>query len=423
MFYALSGSGKLTVDNSKIIMPLENTSVSGWMAIWVNEIVISGSTFDIAAPCGIYGVNSITIKDNSNVKVTSTISSTSKYPAIWTGGFINIKNSFVTAVSTNYTAIYAPNHVTVTGGSVKAESYMAYPAIYAGETLTINGPVTVETATAGSSANYQGNAGTVINTSAETGNITYKVFSGGSEQEAKEAEDSPFAAGTDVTKIINGSSYFKIEEHTHTGGNANCSSPAICEDCKNEYGTTDPVNHVNLQMVEATPATHLMEGNTLYYYCDGCQKYYSDKAGIQEITIADTIIPKLAEHIADATGWHSDANNHWNICICGGQSNESAHSFEWVTDREATATEAGSRYEKCTVCGYTKTAVKIPATGANKTAETLTTTEMKPNIASDNKTVPKTGDTDGAALWLVLFFLTFSSLIYFIAYSRKHKIS
>ena len=38
--------------------------------------------------------------------------------------------------------------------------------------------------------------------------------------------------------------------------------------------------------------------------------------------------------------------------------NEAAHTFAWVTDQEATATEAGAKHEECTVCGYAKTAMK-----------------------------------------------------------------
>ncbi len=39
--------------------------------------------------------------------------------------------------------------------------------------------------------------------------------------------------------------------------------------------------------------------------------------------------------------------------------NEAAHTFAWVTDQEATATEAGAKHEECTVCGYAKTAIEI----------------------------------------------------------------
>ena len=35
------------------------------------------------------------------------------------------------------------------------------------------------------------------------------------------------------------------------------------------------------------------------------------------ITALDVVIAKTAEHTADRTGWHSDADNHWNTCECG----------------------------------------------------------------------------------------------------------
>ena len=56
-------------------------------------------------------------------------------------------------------------------------------------------------------------------------------------------------------------------------------------------------------------------------------------------------------------------NGHWNTCECGGKLNEAAHTFAWVTDKEATAAEAGSKHEECTVCGYEKAAVEIPQQG------------------------------------------------------------
>ena len=122
--------------------------------------------------------------------------------------------------------------------------------------------------------------------------------------------------------------------------------------------------HANLVKTEAKAATHLIEGNIAYWHCDGCGKYFKDQAATEEITdFSEIVIPKLAEHTPDSTGWHSDDNNHWNTCACGAKLNEAAHTFEWVIDKEATETEAGSKHEECTVCGYAKAAVEIPATG------------------------------------------------------------
>lgn len=154
--------------------------------------------------------------------------------------------------------------------------------------------------------------------------------------------------------------------------------------------------HTNLQKVPETPATHLTEGNIAYWHCDGCGKYFKDQDATEEITdFSEIVIPKLAEHTPDNTGWHSDDNNHWNTCACGAKLNEAAHTFEWVIDKQPTETEAGSKHEECTVCGYAKAAVEIPATGTTtpSTSPAPTTTPAPtvspaPTSSPDATTTP-----------------------------------
>lgn len=124
-----------------------------------------------------------------------------------------------------------------------------------------------------------------------------------------------------------------------------------------------------LSKVGRKEATHLTEGNIQYWVCADCGGYFSDANGANMITALDVVIAKTAEHTADRTGWHSDADNHWNTCECGEKINQSGHSFTWVIDKEATSTEKGSKHEQCTVCNYAKTAVEIPPvkTGTEET--------------------------------------------------------
>ena len=164
----------------------------------------------------------------------------------------------------------------------------------------------------------------------------------------------------------------------HSGGKATCSQYAVCELCGSLYGELDPDHHTNLVKTEETPATHMEEGNTAYWYCDGCKKYFSDEAGTEEIASEDTVVPKLPEHAADGTGWHFDANSHWNTCECGEEFNKAAHSFVWVTDQEATDTEPGAKHEECEVCGYAKDPVKIPATGDQDDSPVIERPETDP---------------------------------------------
>ena len=79
----------------------------------------------------------------------------------------------------------------------------------------------------------------------------------------------------------------------HTGGKATCAERAVCEVCGKAYGEPDPKNHTDLKYIPAKAATEDAEGNIEYWYCSGCNKYYSDKDGTKEIKKADTVTAKL----------------------------------------------------------------------------------------------------------------------------------
>ena len=122
-------------------------------------------------------------------------------------------------------------------------------------------------------------------------------------------------------------------------------------------------------------------------------------------------IPHIHNHGAD---WKSDADNHWHECPCGDKKDTAAHTFKWVIDKEATATARGSKHEECTVCGYKKAAVEIPATGS----------AAKPSDQPDNlgnTTSPKTGDSSNPALWSALLFISGGAVVGTTVVSRKKK--
>ena len=122
-------------------------------------------------------------------------------------------------------------------------------------------------------------------------------------------------------------------------------------------------------------------------------------------------IPHTHSYGAD---WKSDADNHWHECPCGDKKDTAAHSFKWVIDKEATATTRGSKHEECTVCGYKKAAVEIPATGS----------AAKPSDQTDksgNTTSPKTGDSSNPVLWSALLFISGGAVIGTTVVSRKKK--
>ena len=84
-----------------------------------------------------------------------------------------------------------------------------------------------------------------------------------------------------------------VETMACSGGNATCTEKAVCEYCGKAYGKPDSNNHTDLKHIDAKAATEDAEGNIEYWYCGGCDKYYSDKDGINEIKKADTVTAKL----------------------------------------------------------------------------------------------------------------------------------
>ena len=83
---------------------------------------------------------------------------------------------------------------------------------------------------------------------------------------------------------------------------------------------------------------------------------------------------------------------------------------KWVVDKEATATQKGSKHEECKVCGYKKAAVEIPATG----------TPTEPGKPTDSDS-PQTGDNSNIILWIALLFISGGTVIGITVYSKKKK--
>lgn len=69
----------------------------------------------------------------------------------------------------------------------------------------------------------------------------------------------------------------------------------------------------------------------------------------------------VRKHEAVNDEWLSDDSTHWHKCACGDKIDESAHTFEWVIVKAPTATEKGSKQQKCKVCGHKLAEVEIPA--------------------------------------------------------------
>ena len=143
-------------------------------------------------------------------------------------------------------------------------------------------------------------------------------------------------------------------------------------------------------------------------------------------------IPKIDSHNHNyGTEWKYDSTNHWHECEDGEKANITAHTFKQIIDKEASTAEKGSKHEECTVCGYKKTAVDIPAIGfgsssddeANKPTNTVSSESSSADQTNKpiNTASPKTGNTDNMILWIVLLVIGGGAFITATAVDRKKK--
>ena len=110
----------------------------------------------------------------------------------------------------------------------------------------------------------------------------------------------------------------------------------VCGYKQNENTEIPVLTHTHSMVkTEAASATCTEDGNIEYYTCSKCGKLYSDEAGNNEITKAETV-DKAAGHK------YSD----------------------WETVKDPTCTDAGTKTRECEVCGAEETA-EIAATGHN----------------------------------------------------------
>lgn len=89
---------------------------------------------------------------------------------------------------------------------------------------------------------------------------------------------------------------------SHKGGTADCHTKAVCNVCGDSYGEFNADNHTDLVHFAAKSATKETEGNTEYWYCKDCDRYYSDAAATKEITKDDTVTAKLPPVIIKGDG-------------------------------------------------------------------------------------------------------------------------
>ena len=284
---------------------------------------------------------------------------------------------------------------------------------------------------------------------------TLPVFKTQTGDEHTHDQNSPWKSNeTEHWQVCTCGAVFNKAEHS--GGTATCKDEAICEICKESYGSPDRNNHTDLKHIDAKAATAAEEGNIEYWYCDGCNKYFSDAAAKTEITKADTVTPKLPPKITAGDGaavtqgekneltFTSNASfaDFLRVELDGATLEEKNYtkregSTIITLNRDFVATlsvgehtlaivsQHGTATAKFTVKAKpTETATPQPTetTTPQPTAQPQQTAQPQPTVQPTVQPVspiPRTGDTANPALWFVLLIVSGSALAAIFVLRRK----
>lgn len=134
--------------------------------------------------------------------------------------------------------------------------------------------------------------------------------------------------------------------------------------------TTEEVHTHTLTKTKAKDATCTADGNIDYWYCSGCDTYFSDKNATTEITLSDTVVAATGHNyvstVTDPTCTEGGYTTH-TCSNCGdsyvdSETDALGHDYESEVTTEATCTEAGVRTYTCRRCGDSYTE-EIESTG------------------------------------------------------------
>ena len=90
----------------------------------------------------------------------------------------------------------------------------------------------------------------------------------------------------------------------HSGGEATCISPAICEKCGKTYGEINPANHKHTEERNAQAPTCNEKGKEADIFCLDCQKTVTEGAEI----------PATGNHVSESGEWKYNETDHFHIC-------------------------------------------------------------------------------------------------------------
>ncbi len=315
-----------------------------------NAGVVTATATSTVYAGGLAGVSNATGATISNCYNAGTVSGTSKYTYI--GGLVGYNYS-------NNTIQYCHNVGTVSGTT---SDYVGGIAGKNGGTIT-NAYYLSTSASAGV-GNDVGSGKPVSKTVEEfaSGEVTYLL-------------NDSVSGGTPWYQTI-GTDGYPIFDSTHLLVYV----ATTCIGTVSSYNNTgDETTHSNLVNYEAVDATCTTNGSEEYWYCSGCDKYYSDADATAEITDTSTLTTAATGHVEgeatienEVAATCTTAGSYDNVVycsVCGAELSRetvtvpaTGHTYEAVVT-EPTCTEGGYTTYTCSNCGDSYTADEIAALG------------------------------------------------------------
>ena len=305
-YAAIRSDSEISISNSTVEAKADS---EGSSAIWTgndlsstfgNITISNGSDVTLYSKSSnaVYAMLGTISISGSTVKAESF---SGAYPTLCADGDIDITNhSDVTVKSADTNGIYS------TGGAVEIQDSIAHVTAHdewdairgqsggvaiSGSWVETFGSMVSPEYTSSDSAIFLNNEGSVSGSLTLPGSVTVSE-----DMQLSIPEDSSITVPNGVTftnhgqiellgeLVVNGGT---IVCDSHSGGTATCIEKAKCSICGKEYG--DLGSHV-MKKTEAKKATCTEDGNTEYYTCEICGKIFSDKNGLVEIQLSDTVI-------------------------------------------------------------------------------------------------------------------------------------
>ena len=230
-------------------------------------------------------------------------------------------------------------------------------------------------------------------------------------------------------------------QNEHAGGVATCIELAICDTCGEHYGELDSANH-NLEKISAKAATVTETGNTEYWHCTDCGKYFADENGKTEIKLDDTVISKLPPEIIKGTGQSITEGEKKELSFT---SNAALGDFiRAQLDGKTLDTEKYTAKEGSTIItlkadyvatlsagehtigivsesGTATTTFTVDAKAVEDASQTEDDTTNSTQPENNDTKSPQTGDNSHMTLWIALLFVSGGLMAVTGGYSKKKK--